>query len=118
MRPEREREKNTPEKCQHTSDHGARRRFDARRFDERPHVGNEHDHRTASDDELPSTGVSLDFERLLSSRFIRSPGYGTRACSVLSFDRQGRIEFSEQNYLDAERSGAGRHECIDVSPSI
>ena len=58
--------------------------------------------------------VSLDVERLLSSRFIRSPEYGTRACSVLSFERNGRIEFSEQNYLDAERSGASSFEIIDI----
>ena len=68
------------------------------------------DHRTAADHELPSTGVTLDIERMLSSRFIRSPDYGTRACSVVTFHRSGRIEFSEQNYVDAERAGARVHE--------
>lgn len=74
------------------------------------------DHRTAEDHHLPSTGVSLDFERLLSSRFIRSPGYGTRACSVLSFDARGQIEFSEHNYLDADHAGSSQHEIIDTGP--
>ena len=60
----------------------------------------------AEDHELPSTGVSLDVERMLSGRFIRSPEYGTRACSVILFDRSGRIRFVEQNYIDAERAGA------------
>lgn len=64
------------------------------------------DHDIAEDHELPSTGVSLDVERMLSSRFIRSPEYGTRACSVVLFDSHGRIHFTEQNYLDAEQAGA------------
>jgi uncharacterized protein with NRDE domain len=68
------------------------------------------DHRIAEDHELPSTGVALDIERLLSSRFIRSPGYGTRACSVVTFDRAQGVEFSEQNYTDAEHAGARVHE--------
>jgi uncharacterized protein with NRDE domain len=68
------------------------------------------DHRIAEDHELPDTGVGIDIERLLSSRFIRSPGYGTRACSVVSFWRGQRVEFSEQNYIDAEHAGARVHE--------
>jgi uncharacterized protein with NRDE domain len=63
------------------------------------------DHETAQDHKLPATGVSLDIERLLSSRFIRSPGYGTRACSVVTIDADNRVGFSEQNYTDAEHSG-------------
>jgi uncharacterized protein with NRDE domain len=73
------------------------------------------DHHTAADHELPSTGVELDVERLLSSRFIRSPGYGTRACSVVTFDRDGRIEFSEQNYIDAEHCGRLQHEIFTAA---
>ncbi len=68
------------------------------------------DHQVAQDHELPDTGVGLDFERLLSSRFIRSPGYGTRACSVLTFDAQRRISFTEQNFTDAEHAGERIHE--------
>jgi len=63
------------------------------------------DHRIAEDHELPSTGVTLDIERLLSSRFIRSPEYGTLACSVVTMHRDQRIEFCEQNFTDAEHSG-------------
>jgi uncharacterized protein with NRDE domain len=42
------------------------------------------DHTIAPDDKLPFTGVSLDWERLLSPAFVRSPDglYGTR-CSTL-----------------------------------
>ena len=72
------------------------------------------DHRVAADHELPSTGVELDVERLLSSRFIRSPGYGTRACSVVTIARSGRVVFSEQNFIDAERRGAAVQETFDI----
>ena len=75
------------------------------------------DHQTAPDDELPSTGVSLEFERLLSSRFIRSPGYGTRACSVLSFDAAGEIAFTEQNYRDADHAGERQFERYLAGPA-
>jgi len=56
------------------------------------------DHRIAEDHQLPSTGVPLDVERMLSSRFIRSPDYGTRACTVLLIDAGGRVTFREQNF--------------------
>ncbi len=63
------------------------------------------DHRTAADHELPATGVALDIERMLSSRFIRSPEYGTRACTVLSIDRERGVSFFEQNFTDNETVG-------------
>jgi len=64
------------------------------------------DHRIAEDHQLPSTGVARDIERLLSSRFIRSPEYGTRACSVVTVDCDQGIRLREQNYRDAEHSGS------------
>lgn len=73
------------------------------------------DQNLAADHELPSTGVELDIERLLSSRFIRSPGYGTRACTVVTFAADGQIDFSEQNYIDAEQSGSLRCERFTVT---
>ncbi len=63
------------------------------------------DHQVAQDHELPETGVSLDIERLLSSRFIRSPGYGTRACTVLTIGTDKQVSFCEQNFSDAEHPG-------------
>ena len=72
------------------------------------------DHRIAEDHQLPSTGVALDIERLLSSRFIRSPDYGTRACSVVTFARTGCVAFSEQNFSDAEHRGAALHEAFTM----
>jgi len=39
--------------------------------------------RAYGDDELPHTGVSLDWERALSPAFIHTPTYGTRASTIL-----------------------------------
>ena len=77
------------------------------------------DHRIAEDHELPSTGVALDIERLLSSRFIRSQDYGTRACSVITVHRDQGIQFCEQNFADAEHSGELVREsfCYDAGDS-
>ncbi len=73
------------------------------------------DHRVAQDHELPNTGVSLDIERMLSSRFIRSPEYGTRACSVVIFDNDNHVSFHEQNYPDAENTGRLLHESFTIT---
>lgn len=56
------------------------------------------DDEPARDEELPSTGVSLEWERLLSPIFIRSETYGTRASTVLLIDRRGRVNFYERSF--------------------
>ena len=56
-----------------------------------------HDRSTAQASELPHTGIALELERLLSATFIASPGYGTRACSVVRL-HQTHAEFTEQSY--------------------
>lgn len=48
-----------------------------------------------ADDELPDTGVSLEWERRLSTAFIISPTYGTRCSSLLTINREGQVRFSE-----------------------
>lgn len=50
------------------------------------------------DELLPDTGVGLERERLLSSRFIVSPNYGTRASTVILFDRTGEVTFVERTF--------------------
>lgn len=63
------------------------------------------------DASLPQTGVSLEWERLLSSAFVRSPAYGTRSSTILlrsPADRGGRIVFDEQTWLPAGRPGPRR----------
>lgn len=53
------------------------------------------DEAPAPDDQLPRTGVSLEWERLLSSAFIRAADYGTRCSSVLRIDERRRACFDE-----------------------
>jgi len=50
------------------------------------------------DDNLPDTGVGLDWERVLSPLFISSPLYGTRSSSVVLVDRSGRLTFAERTF--------------------
>ncbi len=52
----------------------------------------------AEDSYLPDTGVSLEFERLLSSPFIISPDYGTRCSTVIVVHKSGRALLSEVSY--------------------
>lgn len=57
-----------------------------------------HDREPAPDAELPATGLPPDRERLLSSPFIVSPTYGTRASSVLTIAAGGRTTFVERGF--------------------
>ncbi|MGB9664546.1 MAG: NRDE family protein [Ignavibacteria bacterium] len=52
------------------------------------------------DDLLPDTGVGIERERLLSSIFIKSETYGTRASTVILVDYDNQIKFVERNYED------------------
>jgi uncharacterized protein with NRDE domain len=58
----------------------------------------------AKDEDLPETGIGAQWEKFLSSIFIRSQAYGTRATSLVSITRE-RITFTEQSFAapnDAE----------------
>ncbi|MNG86358.1 hypothetical protein D3C81_1343720 [compost metagenome] len=52
----------------------------------------------APEAELPETGVGLATEKLLSSVFIASQNYGTRASTVLIVDDQGKRQIIERSY--------------------
>ncbi|MEL6672461.1 MAG: NRDE family protein [Bacteroidota bacterium] len=54
------------------------------------------------DDQLPKTGVPLEWERRLSAAFIRSPQYGTRLSTVLQIDSQGKIDWQERSFQPSE----------------
>jgi uncharacterized protein with NRDE domain len=41
------------------------------------------DRRQARDDELPSTGVGIEWERMLSAPFIDTPDFGTRCSTIV-----------------------------------
>jgi len=56
------------------------------------------DNRLPTDAELPETGVGLATERLLSSVFIASANYGTRASTALIVHADGRREIMEHSF--------------------
>lgn len=60
--------------------------------------------RTRPDDSrLPSTGVSLEWERMLSSMFIESPDkkYGTRCSTVVLITHTNEVYFTEERFTPA-----------------
>jgi uncharacterized protein with NRDE domain len=69
----------------------------------------------APDEALPRTGVSLEWERLLSAAFIHSPQYGTRSATVLLRDRSGRVRFIEQGFRPDASPGERREFAFAVS---
>jgi uncharacterized protein with NRDE domain len=50
----------------------------------------------ANDSRLPDTGVSLEWERLLSPICIESPAYGTRASTLLRVHASGDSQLVEK----------------------
>ncbi len=54
---------------------------------------------------LPDTGIGLEWERILSARFITSPVYGTRSATLLFVDRQDRVVFLERNFDSNPNAG-------------
>jgi uncharacterized protein with NRDE domain len=60
------------------------------------------DKEQAPDQDLPVTGVSMEWERLLSSIFIESVDYGTRVSTVVLIDRHGNVEFHERSFSSYE----------------
>jgi uncharacterized protein with NRDE domain len=56
------------------------------------------DRRQAAEELLPATGVSPEWERLLSSAFITSPDYGTRSSTIVLIGRDRRAVFVERSF--------------------
>lgn len=52
----------------------------------------------APDDKLPNTGMSLEWERMLSALFICSPVYGTRCSTVFTVRDDGAAEITERRF--------------------
>jgi uncharacterized protein with NRDE domain len=52
----------------------------------------------ASDRHLPTTGVSLEWERRLSSLRIVADGYGTRSSTALLVGADGEVSFVERSF--------------------
>jgi len=71
------------------------------------------DRRIAADAELAATGIALELERALSARFIVTPDYGTRACSVLRV-ANGQISFLEHSF-DAQGASGVTRQCWSIA---
>lgn len=58
----------------------------------------------ADDEQLPSTGVPKEWERILSSVFIVRREYGTRAQTMVRADANGMIEAHERSFDTPEQA--------------
>lgn len=56
------------------------------------------DRQLAHPDELPSTGVTREWEHRLSAPFVQYLNYGTRSSSVLLLGHDGRVHFEERSF--------------------
>jgi uncharacterized protein with NRDE domain len=56
------------------------------------------DRTIAHDEQLPDTGVGMEWERILSPIFITSPTYGTRSSTVILIDRNNCVTFTEKTF--------------------
>jgi uncharacterized protein with NRDE domain len=54
------------------------------------------------DHRLPDTGMGMQWERILSSRFITSETYGTRSSTVLAVGNDGAVHFLEKTFTDGQ----------------
>jgi uncharacterized protein with NRDE domain len=72
------------------------------------------DRTPARDEDLPNTGIGLEWERLLSPIFITSPNYGTRSSAVLRIDQDDRVVFVEKSYA----SGTEPPTCVEFKFEI
>jgi uncharacterized protein with NRDE domain len=52
----------------------------------------------AADHSLPDTGMDLEWERILSARFIKNSIYGTRSSIVMQIDSKKHIHITERSY--------------------
>ena len=57
------------------------------------------DETIAEDAELPDTGIGLTHERVLSSIFIRTPGYGTRSSTTVIFNNDSGVDLEERVFV-------------------
>jgi len=56
------------------------------------------DRQRAEPHQLPATGVTPEWEHLLSAPFVRHPDYGTRCSSLLLVGHDNRVVFEERSF--------------------
>jgi uncharacterized protein with NRDE domain len=70
------------------------------------------DGQRAADKELPDTGISLEWERLLSPLFIESPAYGTRVSTFLKINQKNQLSYEERAYVPRGEKRAFEFEIV------
>jgi uncharacterized protein with NRDE domain len=65
--------------------------------------------RVADDALLPHTGVTREWERVLSAPFVANPDYGTRSSTVLLLEPDGALYLAERRF-DAGGAASGETE--------
>lgn len=64
----------------------------------------------AADEDLPDTGIPIEWEKMLSSIFITSPDYGTRSSTVLLIDNEQQVYWEERTFnAAAEHTSTNVH---------
>jgi uncharacterized protein with NRDE domain len=70
----------------------------------------------APEAELPSTGVSTEWERLLSAMHIVADGYGTRCATVVLVEQTGDVTFLERTFDPTGRAADTVEHRFSVQP--
>ena len=65
--------------------------------------------RVSDEAQLPNTGLTREWERVLSSPFVQHPDYGTRCSTVLMLEGSGAFYLGERRF-DAHGSSQGETE--------
>ena len=71
----------------------------------------------ADDAALPKTGVPIEWERRLSSIFIRSDDYGTRSSTVLLVDHDKHVTWEERTFNPQAEQESVQHFEFDIKSS-
>lgn len=72
----------------------------------------------AADDQLPSTGVPYEWEKMLSAVKIVSPLYGTRSSAVVMLDRTNTVHFTEITFSPAGNETGRQRIEITLPPKL
>ncbi|MEH0154349.1 NRDE family protein [Limibacter armeniacum] len=68
------------------------------------------DMETVSEDQLPDTGIGAEWEKLLSSMFIKTDfDYGTRCSSAVLMDYEGNLTVQEVTYNSQQEVLSDKH---------
>jgi uncharacterized protein with NRDE domain len=74
------------------------------------------DRTTPDDSRLPSTGVGIEWERILSPIFIVSSNYGTRSSTLLFIDRHDHVSFYERTFNPPDDQFSDSNHAFEIEP--